>query len=351
MTSQTDRASSHDFARRSHTEALTEARFARLRPIPESSPCEQLARWAAASLVGEARLTPKPGLVDRRNTGAHRDMDLDTFLASATALEPRFCAYANAGLRLGGDNPSALATELRRLGVTGEQAMFSATNGINTHKGANFAFTLIMGACGAHLAQTGKLPSSVEDTARVLSLVQAMGACLLDADVRDLLARSHLAAVDSASSTALSHGEQIYLKCGLSGARGEAAQGYPLLRNLLLPYLREHCPTRIEHAATSEPDASSLLLQSLLILMAHLEDTNVVHRGGIEALADHRAFCENLLAQDLSDQELRRALERYDDRLISTNISPGGAADLLSLGIFFALTEGLFTLGALRYAV
>ncbi len=351
MTNQTDRANSHDSVLRPHSEAIAEAYPARLRPIPESSPCEQLARWAAASLVGEARLTPKPGLVDRRNTGAHRDMDLDTFLASATALEPCFCAYADAGLRLGGEDPSALAADLRRLGVTGEQAMFSATDGINTHKGANFAFALILGACGAHVAQAGKLPHNAEDTARVLGLVQAMGTCLLDADVRDLLARSHRAAEKSASSTALSHGEQIYLKCGLSGARGEAAQGYPLLRNLLLPHLREYCPTHAEHAAASEPDASSLLLQSLLILMARLEDTNVVHRGGIEALANHRAFCENLLAQDLSDQDLRHALEHYDDQLISTNISPGGAADLLSLGIFFALTEGLFALDALRYAV
>ena len=351
MTNQTDRANPHDFELSSHTEAIAEACPARLRPIPESSPCEQLARWAAASLVGEARLTPKPGLVDRRNTGAHRDMDLDTFLASATALEPCFCAYADAGLRLGGDDPSLLAAELRRLGVTGEQAMFSATDGINTHKGANFAFALILGACGAHVAQTGKLPHSAEDTAHVLGLVQVMGACLLDADVRDLLARSHRAAVSSEGAAALSHGEQIYLKCGLSGARGEASQGYPLLRDLLLPYLREHSVDRIDLASARESDASSLLLRSLVILMANLEDTNVVHRGGIEALTDHRAFCKGLLSQGLSDHELRHALERYDDRLIDLNVSPGGAADLLSLGIFFALTEGLFTLNALRYAV
>lgn len=356
MSSQTDGVAQHDLAPNLQAAASAmgpsdNARLARLRSIPESSPCEQLARWAAASLVGEARLTPKPGLVDRRNTGAHRDMDLDTFLASATALEPCFCAYADAGLRLGGEQPVDLAYELRRLGVKGEQAMFSATDGINTHKGANFAFALILGACGAHVAQTGRLPHGAEDSARVLGLVQTMGACLLDDDVRDLLTRSHRAVAGSEDATALSHGEEIYLKCGLSGARGEAAQGYPLLHNLLLPHLREHCPAYDEQTAFDGPDASSLLLRSLLILMARLEDTNVVHRGGIEALAKHRAFCEDLLSQSLSDHELRYALECYDDQLIELNVSPGGAADLLSLGIFFALTEGLFTLNALRYAV
>ena len=83
--------------------------------------------------------------------------------------------------------------------------------------------------------------------------------------------------------------------------------------------------------------------------MARLEDTNVVHRGGIDALAAHRSFCAELDERSLPNEELRAALERYDDELIALNVSPGGAADLLSLGIFFSLMEGLFGLDALRY--
>lgn len=345
------------------TDADASLRIARSRSIRDLDPCERLARWAAASLVGEARLTPKPGLVDRRNTGAHRDMDLDTFLASATALEPCFHAYAAAGLRLGAKDPERLVGELRELGVEGERAMFRATSGVNTHKGANFAFALILGSCGAYLSQTGSLPCGPCDTDRVLELVRTMGAYLLDADIRDLLARARRTGNGSPASSSqsersngldagidsLSHGERIYLRSGLAGARGEAARGYPLLAQKLLPYLRNACASSQDHRFGPVPDAADALLRALVALMAELEDTNVVHRGGLDALAAHRAFCISLEKRALPAEKLRVALEQYDDELIAANISPGGAADLLSLGIFFALTEGLFTLDALRY--
>ncbi len=335
------------------------ARSGAVRSLP---PCERLARWAAAALVGEARLTPKPGLVDRRNTGAHRDMDLDTFLASATALEPCFHAYASAGARWDGRDPADLAQTLRNLGIEAEHAMFSATGGINTHKGANFAFALILGSCGAFLSKNGSLPNSPQDTERVLELVRAMGACLLDADIRTLLARSQRNDCQNGPSApigngahrapacegALSHGERIYLRNGLSGARGEAAKGYPLLEHELLPYLRRECPAP-HSQGDSERDVGDTLLRALVKLMARLEDTNVVHRGGIDALATHRTFCTELDGRALTSRKLRDELVRYDDELIALNVSPGGAADLLSLGIFFSLMEGLFGLDALRY--
>ncbi|MFR3274955.1 MAG: triphosphoribosyl-dephospho-CoA synthase [Collinsella phocaeensis] len=337
-------------------------RAARSGAVHSLPPCERLARWAAASLVAEARLTPKPGLVDRRNTGAHRDMDLDTFLASATALEPCFHVYASAGTRWDGRIPADLAHALRELGIEAERAMFSATHGINTHKGANFAFALILGSCGAFLSENGSLPSGPRDTERVLELVRSMGACLLDTDIRILLARSQRdgrpndpsspigngAHGGPAQEGALSHGERIYLRNGLSGARGEAAQGYPLLKHELLPYLRRECPAPCSRGG-SERDVADTLLRALVKLMARLEDTNVVHRGGIDALAAHRSFCAELDERSLPNEELRAALERYDDELVALNVSPGGAADLLSLGIFFSLMEGLFGLDALRY--
>ena len=39
--------------------------------------------WA---LREEVLATPKPGLVDRADSGAHKDMDMTAFLASASAL-------------------------------------------------------------------------------------------------------------------------------------------------------------------------------------------------------------------------------------------------------------------------
>ena len=321
---------------------------------------EQLAHFAAASLVAEARLTPKPGLVDRRTNGAHTDMDLGTFLASAAALEPLFAEYVSAGVSWGraeDGEPAALADELRRIGVRAEHAMFTATDGVNTHKGANFMFALVLGAVGAVLGAGDADGASVgagdadgasvgagaplfspADTARTLELVSAMGACLLDRDVRALLTSVR---TDGAQ---LTHGEAVYLEQGLKGARGEAARGYPLLTGALLPYFRLRSDGR-------EPsdDASELLLRALVKLMAQLEDTNVVHRGGMGALVEHRAYCRELDARELNAEQLIELLVAYDDELTRRNVSPGGAADLLSLGVFFGLLEGVFTLDALDY--
>ena len=42
------------------------------------------------ALLYEVSATPKPGLVDRNNTGAHKDMDIFTFEASAVSLNHYF---------------------------------------------------------------------------------------------------------------------------------------------------------------------------------------------------------------------------------------------------------------------
>lgn len=302
-----------------------------------------LARLAEASLVAEARLTPKPGLVDCATTGAHTDMDLSTFMASARALGPLFAEYVAAGSELGPVDPAALADAVRRIGVRAETAMFAATDGVNTHKGANFTFALVLGAVGAlgvDVPADGISALDESSTGEVLDLVSRMGAGLLDHDVRAL----HERVSASDGSVELSHGEALLLARGMQGVRGEAAQGYPQLAQTLLPYLRSQRSDR--HSPGS---ARIVLLRALVKLMAELEDTNVVHRGGPDALVSHRAFCRALDERDASDDELVYTLAAYDRELIRTNVSPGGAADLLSLGIFFSLLEGLFTLDDISY--
>ena len=49
---------------------------------------DMIAACAVEALLVEAAATPKPGLVDRANNGAHRDMDFFTFQASAAVLAP-----------------------------------------------------------------------------------------------------------------------------------------------------------------------------------------------------------------------------------------------------------------------
>jgi triphosphoribosyl-dephospho-CoA synthase len=54
------------------------------RSAAKSAAC--VADVAGRAVLTELLLTPKPGLVDRRNCGAHRDMSFQTFLASARAI-------------------------------------------------------------------------------------------------------------------------------------------------------------------------------------------------------------------------------------------------------------------------
>lgn len=320
-----------------------------------------LGHLARAALIAEARLTPKPGLVDARGNGAHTDMSIETFMASADALEASLCAYAEAGLQTtlhgGSADAEALAIELRHVGVRAEQAMFAATDGVNTHKGANFSLALILGATGAYLSEGRCLPLQPAETELVLRNVARMGKLLLDRDRQALRARM------KQGDRQLTHGERVLCAHGMQGVRGEAAQGYPLVREVLLPYVREQAGAagargeagaRKADGAPRTPgiargSARMLLLRTLVKTMSILEDTNVVHRGGEQALAEHRRFCEALDKAGLDDEALIVALEDYDAELIRQNVSPGGAADLLSLTVFLALLEGILTPESLAY--
>lgn len=274
---------------------------------------------AEKGLFYEVALSPKPGLVDRLTNGAHKDMDFYLFIDSILALSPYFSQYLKAGLQHQG-TPAELFYTLRQLGQQAEAAMFAATNGINTHKGANFSFAVLLGATGLHL-QKSQLPLTATDSENILKLSQAITKDLLKTDFKNV-----------ASKKELTHGEKLYLAKGATGIRGQAAAGYPALGEVLLPYLRENRNLPREE----------LLLRALVFLMSELEDSNVLHRGGSTALITLKAEMQQLHAKELTNAELIRALIQYDEILISRNWSPGGAADLLSLGIYFALLEGLF---------
>ena len=264
---------------------------------------EFLAKVATDALLQEVNLAPKPGLVDPISTGAHQDMTKDTFWKSIDALRPYLLAYAKAGENHNG-TPLDLFNELRTLGKQAEDAMMAATNHINTHKGANFSFALILGAT-AHAK--GNIPEA-------LHYCHLMTRHLIEVDFADLDQKEHL-----------SYGEKLYVEHGITGIRGEAASGYPSLSKALDYYntLNTHTPRHRD-----------LLL--LLYLMTFVEDGNLIHRGGIDAYKKVQQEVKLLFdeAQTLSEEELVSKLEDYDNVLIERNLSPGGSADLLSLTFF-----------------
>lgn len=283
-----------------------------------------IGEFALQALLYEAALYPKPGLVDPTSCGAHVDMNYFTFIDSSAALDPYLSEYVHLGTTHDG-TPLQLFEKVRTLGQQAELAMLSQTNGVNTHKGANFSFALLLSATGKIIHdQQLKIPFSKEDTSTVFNYVKQMTQGLLSKDFSGL-----------AKKQQLSYGEKLYLEHGIVGVRGEAELGYPTLKNKTLPFLRQH----------QTSDLRLLFLLLLLHLMSTTEDSNVINRGGIIAWQKVKKQATELLEMfslNCSVKDLEEAMILFDQQLISENLSPGGSADLLALSFFFGRLEGLF---------
>ncbi|MFP1742646.1 triphosphoribosyl-dephospho-CoA synthase CitG [Lonsdalea quercina] len=263
-------------------------------------PVPDIDRWVVQALTVEVMLTPKPGLVDRANNGAHHDMDVPLFEKSIGAITPWLRRFIDVGYAHADVSPKQLLMQVRPVGMACEQAMLAATHGVNTHKGGIFACGLLCSAAG-WLAANG-----VALTQR--SLCQTVANMCRDL-VRDELSLSHRAATA---------GERLFQRYGLTGARGEAASGFETVTRLALPAYRQ---------ALGEYDQEMALLHTLVVLMAHNPDTNVVSRGGMAGLAFVQRYAADLLAQGVT---LSR-LQAMDRALTERHLSPGGTADLLAL--------------------
>lgn len=279
----------------------------------------QISNFATKALYYEVTISPKPGLVDRFDSGAHSDMDFFTFINSIESLAPFFYSYYQLGFEHKADLTS-LFIKLRKQGVKAENNMLAATSQTNTHKGANFSFAVLLGATGFYM-QTHSLPFSSSDTAAVLSIVAQMTRHLVQYDFSKIPQKDQL-----------SHGEKLYMKAGTLGVRGEAAKGYPALSQLLLPFLRQHA---------DYTNTEILLLRGLVLLMSQIEDSNLLHRGGIKGWQYVKQRSIVIHHSSLNDADFCFALTEFNQELIKKNLSPGGAADLLSLGIYFSFLENI----------
>ena len=266
---------------------------------------ETIAQFAGEALLKELSATPKPGLVDRRNNGAHTDMDYAVFLASKEALVPFFRDFAEFGQTHAFSEEKEIFSEGRPIGVKAEKAMLAATNGVNTHKGAIFSLGLASTACGVLLGR-----NQIPDAEKVCRIVMKMTEGLCEKDF---------------SSAKETHGEKAFARYAVTGARGEAETGYRLIRREALPFLL----SSVERGM----DENEALVRTLLLILSETTDTNLIHRGGIgEAEWVSREAKKRIGAP-------MEQIEAFDDALIEKNLSPGGCADLLALTYFFFRLE------------
>lgn len=293
-----------------------------------------IAHLATQALQAELDTTPKPGLVDKDNNGAHRDMDYALMQRSIDTLRPYFVKLA----LLGCADALPTHTSIRDIGIEAEKAMLSATNGVNTHKGALFSMGLAVVAAAyeekkaaANKEERGKEERKEErgkereKEEREDSLVSPESLAPLESLASPLssLQLTIKALAASFPDTSGTHGSKAkQLSNGtttIKGALDNAREGYEKLFAEWLPFYIER---RKEHDAYT-------LHKTLLRIMCDLDDTNVIYRTDLATAEEVKQEVRALL-----DSFSKAALKDMDRHYTARNISPGGAADMLSLTIF-----------------
>ena len=259
-----------------------------------------LAALAVRALIEEADLTPKPGLVDQRGCGAHADLNLDLMHRSACSLFPYFRAMAGAS---GGKVPSVeLRKQLASIGRDGECAMYAATGGSNSHKGAIWALGLLVSAAVL-----------CSGTPEPLAIASMAGSIARFPDSRTLQMDAN--------------GIRVQQKYGVNGARGEAQEGFPHVVRIGLPALLK--------ARSQGMPENNAKLDALVAIMAELDDTCLLHRGGMRALNAAKQGARLVLHEGgTSTTRGLNMLFQLDAELLKLNASPGGSADLLAATLF-----------------
>jgi triphosphoribosyl-dephospho-CoA synthase len=259
---------------------------------------DPLAIRAVEALLLEVRTWPKPGLVSHIDRGSHSDMDAGLLERSARSLTPYFVQMAIAGSR-GADMPT-----LRGIGLAAEAAMFQVTQGVNTHRGAIFGLGLLCAAAGV-----------TDDRAAH----QELG---------DIVVRRWGAQIGTPEARLCTHGAQVFRRYGIGGARCQAAAGFPALYQIGWPALRAG-------RALAGGDEEAARVQCLFALMATLEDTNLLHRGGPEGLLFARALAAGFInAGGVAQYDWRDQALRAHRLMVARHLSPGGSADLLAMTLF-----------------
>lgn len=273
-----------------------------------------IASYAMKALLYEVSASPKPGLVDRLGSGAHQDVDYFTFVDSALSLHDTFYTCAQIGSEFDGNDPRELLALLRPIGLTGEKKMLESTRGVNTHKGAIFSLGILC-------AVAGKLKSHEQKADTICEYIKRIASGLTD----------ELGVIKSEKE--LTDGERIYKQHGILGIRGEVEAGFPSVRKYGLPTLKN-----MIHEG--QFDRNEIMIQVLIQIMCHVDDSNVLARKGLEGLDFVRKESEKALQLGgVYNKEGWYYIVNMDRVFADQNISPGGTADLLAVTLMLHFLE------------
>lgn len=264
---------------------------------------EDIGALIFSALMEEVDLTPKPGLVDRHDSGAHTDMDHHSFELSAAAVTPYLQQMYSDGLVT--DDPEELFRKIRKTGIEAEMAMYAATGGVNTHKGMIFLMGVAAAAAGWSFAHCEK-----PDPYIVMNTAGKMTAKTLSEELAVISEREPE-----------THGEKLYSAYGFKGARQQPMEGFPILREAY-PLMEER--RRMMTADEADTDV-------LLFIISKLDDTTVLYRKDIDTLRKVKKRAAEILTA--AQKEKKHLIEAWNRECIREHISPGGSADLLAVTI------------------
>ena len=310
------------------------------RLVPPTTLPYIIGHLAARALQAELDTTPKPGLVDLNDNGAHRDMDHALMQRSIRTLQPYFTRLA----RLGMEKAQPKHADIVSIGIEAEHAMLEATGGVNTHKGALFALGL---AAVAVASLTGRVGASPTTESTVVpfptEFVVAPHQSPLDLlpyilssialQFPDTHGTHGSKAKTKAEDVAMSRGKPMAMSgvrrplSQLNGALDNAREGYRLLFDEWLPFYDDR-------VASGDPYA---LHKTLLRIMCDLDDTNIVYRTSLDTMLGVKKAARMLLDRftEMGDETgFDKALNVMNSDFKARNISPGGSADMLSLVVF-----------------
>ena len=280
------------------------------RLVPPTTVPYIVAHLATRALKAELNTTPKPGLVDTHDSGAHRDMDHALMMRSIRAMHPYFVRLAT----LGYDSTQLPAhDDIVSIGIEAEKAMFNSTGGVNTYKGALFSMGLAL-TTATYIIGRGKVATTTHGKEYVPG---------------DLLSAIIIQLANGFPDTRGTHGSQAKQTAqaggSLKSALDNAREGYTQLFGEWLPFYE----TRIKG------DDSYVKHKTLLRIMCDLDDTNIVYRTDYATMQQVKTQARHLL-EDFSEA----GIDDLNRDFVSRNISPGGSADMLALVVFlFGITR------------
>lgn len=275
----------------------------------------RLGEFALESMLMEVACFPSFGLVSPVSKGAHEDMDYFTFIKSTASLQKYMLKIAYRSFSP--DNLNVIFEDCRKLGVEAEKEMFKKTNGINTHKGMIFVL-------GIAVIATSKALYDNMDFHTIQENIRSMTRGLVSNELKTLKKKTNL-----------SHGERVFLEYGITGIRGEVEAGIPVIFDYALPAYDD-----IEFSATGD---NQRLLHTLITIIAHCDDTTILHRHDINTLKKVQYICKDLLKKgSLLNKDILSEIDDLDKKFSEKRISPGGCADLLAVTVFLSLVKKSF---------